>query len=307
MTDRKTVHVISATDNNYIQHLAVAFASLLAHLSREWTAKLYVIEGGLTKDNRERLTRTVERHRGELEFIAVRPEDYDNLALGTSLTHITAAAFYRINIPEVFRRDGVRRVIYLDCDLLVLDDISELWMTELQGRPLGAVRDLGGVHRLEDLSIPRAHQYFNSGVLLIDLDQWRERSLSRKVLQFAIDHPEKLHYHDQDALNAVLHAEWQSIDPKWNLQTNMLLKPSALEGGADAVKRAAIVHFTGSSKPWQFDNAHKYKRHYYKYLSLTDWNGYKPPKGVKLVLKRFAKFVLPPFAILLLNEALEWF
>lgn len=310
MSEQRILHVVSATDDNYAQHLTVVFVSLLLHLSKDWKVRLYVIEGGLASDARNKLIGTVARHGAEVEFIAVNPADYAGFCEDIPQTYITQASFYRLFIPELLCRGDVSRAIYLDCDVIVRDDLSKLWRTDLEGRPLGAVRDLGGIHRLKDLSLPSGSKYFNSGVLLLDLRQWKERGLSVRVAKYAEANAKRLTYHDQDALNAVLHGEWLELPPRWNTQTNMLHKhprdeEMAGSTAAEIAEDAAIIHFTGSSKPWHFDNTHRFKRLYYEYLALTDWRGYKPSLGLRIVLKRLAKLVLPPFVLALITETLE--
>jgi lipopolysaccharide biosynthesis glycosyltransferase len=191
----------------------------------------------------------------------------------------------------------VEKLIYLDCDLIVKDDISQLWDIPLFDYTIAAVSDIGGLFRLEDLNMPSTSAYFNSGVMMINLASWRKGGVTKAVLNYLIQNREKIHYHDQDGLNAILYNHWLSLPPNWNMQSNMLERNKSTWFSDEVLKEAArhpsIIHFTGPSKPWQYDNTHPYKNEYYKYLSMTVWNSYKPKKTFKIILKRVIKEVIP--------------
>jgi lipopolysaccharide biosynthesis glycosyltransferase len=161
--------------------------------------------------------------------------------------------YARLLIPRIFP-DTVSRVLYLDTDLLVLDDLGPLWETDLDGAVVGAVSDLffhtafvaDGLDpelmradpRYEGL--PRVRDYFNAGVLLIDVDRWREKRISEKALEYLTRYSESPHM-DQDALNFVCDNLWKKLDPRWNVQDH---RKRTVERGS------GIVHFVGVSKPW---------------------------------------------------------
>ncbi|WP_123041896.1 glycosyltransferase family 8 protein [Cohnella candidum] len=296
MDQDESIVIIGAADNCYAQHLAVAFVSVLANLACERRVRFYVADGELTADNRELLTRSVTRHGGEIEFLSVSRDAFNDLFIAKG-RHITQASYYRLVIPEMLRDRLIEKAVYLDCDLIVRDDISKLLDVPMEDCPIGAVEDLGGGFRRADLGMPDNAAYFNSGVLLIHLPKWREARITERVFRFVRENPHRMHYHDQDGLNAVLHGQWMALHPKWNVQRNMLGRIDAAgdkrEKFRQAVKQPSIVHFTGNSKPWHYDNAHPYKKEYYRYLSMTEWKHYKPAAGFRLILKRWARTMLP--------------
>ncbi|MBW5448339.1 glycosyltransferase family 8 protein [Cohnella sp. CFH 77786] len=296
MSELQTICIIGAADNLYAQHLAVAFVSLLVNLAPGWKCRFYVADGDITPENRLLLTRSVQRHGGEIKFLKVEREHFNDLFIAEG-RHITQASYYRLVIPEMLRDEPVEKVIYLDCDLIVRDDISQMLLVPIGDHPIGAVEDLGGAFRLADLCIPEGSAYFNSGVLLINLPKWRDEDVSNRVFRFVRENPHRMHYHDQDGLNAVLHGRWLHLHPKWNVQRNMFGRidapPDKIGMFKQAVKNPSIVHFTGNSKPWHYDNAHPYKKEYYRYLSLTEWKHFKPAFGLKLMFKKWARLLLP--------------
>ncbi|MBB6671689.1 glycosyltransferase family 8 protein [Cohnella nanjingensis] len=307
MIEIETISIVASTDNLYVQHLAVAFASLLVNLSQGFRARFFVIDGGIDEAERSRLEQTMHAFGAEVELIQVNQSAFSDLYIADG-RHITQATYYRLAIPELFRDREIDRVIYLDCDLLVVDDISELWQTDMKDHPIAAVEDLGGHERLADLFMPANAKYFNSGVLLIQIREWNRLRITHDVLCFLRENRHRLIYHDQDGLNAVLHDRWLELHPRWNVQRNMFGKEASALSGRDrervrlATRDPAVVHFTGTSKPWQFDNAHPRKRDYYRYLSMTEWRAFRPPVGPKLLLRRLIKGLLPEAVVAALSK-----
>lgn len=181
---------------------------------------------------------------------------------------ITRTAYARLFLGE-FLPEDVERVVYVDCDVMFERDIGELWSTDLAGYALGAVDN----RYWED---PKRHQdrlglttpsYFNSGVLLVDLAQWREEGVGARALAFARDAGERLTLHDQDALNGALHGGWKELPLHWN---TWVIHP---ELRADS---QAVFHFMGAPKPWHPDYGGPYGDKFFAYLDSTPYAGRRP-------------------------------
>ncbi|KAA6451135.1 glycosyltransferase family 8 protein [Bacillus swezeyi] len=268
-----TMHIISCTDNNYAQHLSVMFTSLLMNMDKTRKVKLYVIDGGIEQDNKKRLEETTLRFGVPITFLNVEKSQYDR-AIESS--HITKAAYYRISIPDLIQDQSVKRMIYIDCDALVLEDISKLWNKDIAPCYAAAVEDARQHERLKKMKISDEAKYFNSGIMIIDMEAWRKNNISKKVIDFIQNNGEEMFvFHDQDALNAILYHQWHELHPRWNAQTHIILKEktpaSLLDKKRYMETRAnpAIVHFCGGNKPWNSQTSHPFARHYFKYLQYT--------------------------------------
>ncbi|MGN9867046.1 glycosyltransferase family 8 protein [Bacillus swezeyi] len=268
-----TMHIISCTDNNYAQHLSVMFTSLLINMDKTQNIKLYVIDGGIEQDNKKRLEETTLRFGVPITFLNVEKSQYDR-AIESS--HITKAAYYRISIPDLIQDQSVKRMIYIDCDALVLEDISKLWNKDIAPCYAAAVEDAGQHERLKKMKISDEAKYFNSGIMIIDMEAWRKNNISKKVIDFIQNNGEEMFvFHDQDALNAILYHQWHELHPRWNAQTHIILKEktpaSLLDKKRYMETRAnpAIVHFCGGNKPWNSQTSHPFARLYFKYLQYT--------------------------------------
>lgn len=178
------------------------------------------------------------------EFVGTRP----------TFPHISKMTFARFLIPHIFS-NTVSRVLYLDADLLVLDDLGPLCEIDLEGAVLGGVLDSldmplkHGKPGFEEVlgKMPRVQYYFNAGVLLIDLERWRKERISEKALEYLTQHPQSP-FGDQDALNVACDGLWKRLDPRWNFHDHHYEKRLANMAPGE---RPGIVHFTTSLKPWK--------------------------------------------------------
>ncbi len=201
--------------------------------------------------------------------------------------HITKEAYLRFLAPEILPLE-VQRVIYLDCDLVVTDDIGKLWLADLGGKATGAVAECDwteatpGDMRLAELGIAPGQTYVNSGVLVMDLAKWRRDGLCRKVLDCARRLGAGAAYHDQDALNLALGGDIALLDRRWNVQTLMLgrqyrkLLPRDHEASQTARQAPGIVHFSTADKPWKFRSWTRRRALYFRYLDKTAWKAAVP-------------------------------
>jgi lipopolysaccharide biosynthesis glycosyltransferase len=171
--------------------------------------------------------------------------------------------FARLNIPEVLPAH-IKRALYIDTDVLILRDITELLLADLQGAPLGAVLDdmewnrSPGSKRTQD--VPDVESYFNAGVLLIDLAQWNQRGISERAYCFLEQNP-ATPFADQDALNVAFDGSWTMLDERWNFQRSR----DFLVGEANP----AIVHFITWDKPWNPSTRNRNAALYDRFRSRT--------------------------------------
>ncbi|ACL60704.1 glycosyltransferase family 8 protein [Methylobacterium nodulans] len=177
---------------------------------------------------------------------------------------ISAGTYARLLLPYLMPRRA--KVLYLDADLIVLDDVAPLWRTELGAAPVAAVRDPFCDNR-PAIGFSPDEPYFNAGVLLMNLAVWRREGLAERVAAHIDAHGASLKYFDQDALNVVLRGRARFVDPRWNFQPRMADATPADIACARAEfrrtrARPAIIHYTTPHKPWKDPFAIHYGRHY---------------------------------------------
>lgn len=277
------VHVLFCANRDYYRHAAVAAVSLAT--ATRAPVVVHVVTTDDCTDEAERLRRSLrpfahlrlETHRVERARVAGAFVD----------RYITGEAYLRFLAPELLP-ERVERVVYLDCDLVVLGDIATLAAAPLEGKAVGAVPEWAWSgpdteRRLAALGIPSGHRYVNSGVLVMDLARWRRDGLADRIFAYVAACGSRLAYHDQDALNAVLQDDIALVDPRWNLQPLMLgrfSRGSDPEGHRRAVaarRDPGIIHYTTARKPWLHRVSVRDRRLYFRFLARTDWRGQTPP------------------------------
>jgi lipopolysaccharide biosynthesis glycosyltransferase len=316
---KEEVVVVSASDNGYAMPLAVTIHSALANLAPDRRMLLYVLDGGMDDSHKERLLESWRDPRLSVQF--ARPD----LSLVRGLTvsgHISMAAYLRLLMPHVLP-GHVRRAIYLDADLIVRRDLGEMWDLDQAGSPCLATQDLAApcfnaatslpsfarckdrlaahtpIANYRELGLPEDGKYFNSGVLVVDLEMWRRERLADKMLGVLRDHQEHVLWWDQYALNVVLAGRWKEMDPRWNQNAQIHVYPnwqqSPLEREAFLRLRDDpwIVHFSSPSKPWHYFCEHPSTKDFHKYLKRTAWRDWKPAVPEDY-LRKWWKFHVTP-------------
>ena len=302
--NKDKINIVAIPNDSYVQHLAVTLQSLYSNTKSISDINMYILDSGISNENKNRLKSLASKFNTEFIFVPIESDvlKYEDVPLSG---HITKEAYYRIAIPEIFASYSIHKVIYLDCDLLVLDDIEKMWNINIDEKALGAVVDLGGEDRIIDLNIPDKSLYFNSGILIFNMDKWVEENISGKIMNYIKKNSDKLLLHDQDALNGVLYKDWYEISPHWNFQTSMLDYNilDDLKTKFDISKsNLGIVHFTGAIKPWHFNSLHPYKKLYFNYLSKTEWKDFKPEINLQLIIKKYAVKFLPKKMVELIRK-----
>ena len=279
------MEVLCAFDERYLQHTATMLCSLLEHNT---VSRIHLFYSSVDDEELAKLESFVAGYGSGIARYEMAPANFQDFRVDK---WASIAAYYRILAPRVLPAD-IDKILYLDSDIIVRKSLNELWQCDLSDQALAAVEDEGdGVQRAVGWW-PAGTRYFNSGVLLINLEFWRQNSVSERAINFIRDNPEKVTYWDQDALNAILVHRWIKLPTRWNFQ----------ETGKDP----AIVHFIGEEKPWHRSLKHPFKYEYHKYRVKTPWPQYKLAgrsslsrrlhgslRGVAGSLRKFARAMLP--------------
>ena len=210
------INIAFASDDNYAQHIAVVIASIMENTQD--AICFYIINDNISTEKIEKLKNTALNLKAKIEFIDVPQEKFNDLYLSG---HVSKAAYLRLALADILPNE-INKIIYLDVDLLVYDDIKKLWDIDLQNLSLAAVPDFGIMtskrlcrQKKQVLGLPVGKSYFNSGVLVINLKEWRKRNYTKQILEMI--HNNSFPHHDQDALNKLFMNKWKSLDLRWNI------------------------------------------------------------------------------------------
>lgn len=277
MADQQKINIVFASDDNYIQHATVAMMSIMQNSSRQNCLSCYILDDGVSISAKEKVYQTFRDTNVKVHFICADVKRLENLFVSGQLSR---AAYLRLQMAELLPAT-VERAIYLDCDLVVLKNIVELWNIDLQHHALGAVPDYGIMasgkdwpRKQRELGFEPDDVYFNSGMLLVDVAAWRKNGYGSKIIEAVKKH--NYQHHDQDALNVMFHKnwlplplQWNVIPPVWNLFLKILCKAKFRERAIQARREMAILHYAGGYKPWEYPETVSFNTHYYKYFRQT--------------------------------------
>lgn len=259
-----TIAIACSVDDRYVLPLVVMLDSLVETLRPPRRARLHLLHHGLSRGSLDAIAAVVETR-----VVDIPGACLDRLPRDGRLPPEAAAPLL---LPELLPAD-LARVLFLDADMLVLDDLGPLWTLDLAGRALAAAVDPAiplchsprGVPRAAAHGIPAHAPYFNAGVMLLDLDAWRGRGIADRAFRYVGDLGSRVDFLHQQALNATAWDDWKRLDQRWNVPAT---------GGrwfdatpAAAVAAPGIVHFAGRMKPWRMRIAGRFAAPYARALS----------------------------------------
>ena len=267
--------VVFSSDRSYVPHLATAVTSLL-ETHQSLVARVWVMTNASDSRPFLRFQEDVRKRYG-LKPRALHVDE-DRFRSVYVSGHVSWATYARFLLGELLPIDA-QTVLYLDSDLIVVGPLDGILdcstMASDDRRPIvrAVPRDSG--HHLEEFGF-RSDRYFNAGVLLVDLEQWRREGIQHQLFERAEKLFGKLHLWDQDVLNLVLEGRWSELPGHFN--------ETALE---TKTADARIVHFVGGTKPWMVGGHHPYRDDYRRYRSVTPFWPYVPEGLRKYLRKRF--------------------
>jgi len=275
---RRAIRVAIVTDRAYLPWCATSIVSC-AQATPDRDIRVHVLHPPeVSKGDQARLAKAADDHGAAVEFH--RFDEADVSMLPTKGPELGGrVSWVRLLLPDVL--PDLDRVVYLDADTLVVGSLGPLWDVALDDAPVAAVANVTHSDvrpHLVSLGIDEAAHYFNAGVLLVDLAQWRREGATDNLVQ-VVKSREGLSWFDQDALNLVFAGRWKSLHPRWNAMNSLWTWPDRAADifGAAALREATtdpgILHFEGPSlsKPWHYLCPHPWRSEYRSTLVRTPW------------------------------------
>ena len=203
----------------------------------------------------------------------------------TTKGHISRAAFMRLELARIF--PDLKRVLYLDSDLILTEDVRNIWDTDTRGKPLAAVRN-AGKSATERLGLTPSHVYFNSGVMIMDLEYYRRENVRERAYTWLQKNNESRAFHDQDALNVIYQDEVFELPYKYNMQAFLYrfffsFDKKEREKIIQGDRAKVVLHFSSGRKPWHQGDLHPHRKLFMKYYSGVETPA---PKSIVEFLKR---------------------
>lgn len=274
------VHVLLCSTKSYVAYCAVTLVSIFEN-NKHLNIHIHLITGDMEESDIDKLRNLSHIYNQSLSFYC--PQEFLLKSL-EGIGHYHISAYYRLLAPELLPT-VLNKVIYFDIDLIVRGSLENIWNSlDAVGDdsiPIVAARDVVRVYDYSRLHIDHTiHSYFNSGVMVINLNYWRKYNVMQNCIAYITKYPRRIIYADQDALNAVLCGLVKYIHPKYNCLTFYFAKKQYLTMKVwyndltfidEAVKDPVVIHFSGD-KPWFKGNDDlPYKKEWMNYLSMTEW------------------------------------
>ena len=297
------IAIVCGADDNYAMPLAVTVYSALANLKPGWSVELFIVDGGIQAEKKHRIERVVGTSSAPVNLRWAR---VDMNAIADLPTHewINTTTYLRLFIPDIVPAN-INKALYLDSDLQVERSITELWDQDLDGRALASVQAYGtptvsfplGIEKYKELGCPSDTPYFNAGVLLLNLDRWRNEKISDQVITYLREYREHVKMVDQEGLNAVLADGWKQLDLRWNVMSHLVnfddwpespFKEKVRPQREELMSEPYIYHFAGGSKPWQIGCNHPAQLQWIGYLWESGW--FTPAERVRWFGEWFARY-----------------
>jgi lipopolysaccharide biosynthesis glycosyltransferase len=251
-------HVVLSADRRYAVSVAVVLRSIQESQRRDAETIVTILSVDIpTRDQRLIAASAPDLAVRFIEIADVLPPDLPTTG------HLNRATYGRLLAVDSLA-GAVSRIVYLDSDLTVRDDLGFLFSVDLGGSPIAAVRSVlspqvanpAALGNWKDLGLAPTTPYFNAGVLVIDTMEWTRRRLGDAVAEYVVRHREHLINADQDGFNGVLAGDVAQLPLRWN-QEKALRGPSHLAYSFfppsevdEAISNPAVVHFNGDEKPW---------------------------------------------------------
>ena len=315
-------HITCSTDDNYLQHCVAMLCSLYEN-NKGVQMIVHLLVDNLSQKSRDVISSLSEQYGNKAVFYSMRPEMLENIHLNdiqfNGKNMYSIATYYRIFLPSLLPMN-IDRILYLDCDIIVLKNISELFTLNMEGFGVAAVKDASpydSYHR-HKMGLGLQHSAFCAGMMMINLDYWRKHDSQIKLLEYSTRKWDNVYMQDQDALNYVFRDAWLQLPYKWSKTPLSVVPIDKSQKWYDICEYAfnpCIYHYSAHIKPWL--NVWFPDRHYYwKYLKLSGFSNPKHEQANKTLklkiiistfrysINRYIRPFIPDFIELIIKDIL---
>ena len=261
----RIIPIFFAVDNGYIPFLAVALQSLIDNSSRKNTYIIKVLYTDITKENQEKIKK-YEQENVSIEFVDL---NYYIDGIKDKLytrDYYSKTTYFRLFIPELYPQYD--KVLYLDSDIVVLDDIANLFNVNIGDNLIAAAPDdvITTIEVFQNyvekvVGVNSSDRYFNAGILVMNLDELRKFKFQEKFI-YSLSMIRFTVAQDQDYLNRLCKGRVYLLDNVWD----------RMPIGGDVVPRdeLKIIHYNLAFKPWHFEDI-LYKEYFWEYAQKTEY------------------------------------
>jgi lipopolysaccharide biosynthesis glycosyltransferase len=267
------IPIVIVTDEHYVIHLAALLKSIEVNHKSGGKIAVYVIADGVKKSSQKKIHASVSPAMFSITWVKMEDTIPAGVKLPLDRTSYPVTIYLRLFIQYIVPAD-TQKALFLDVDMIVLDDVSNLYNHDLGDNVIAAVQDprlltfdndWGGIFNYKELGFSPDTKYFNTGLLIFDMPKWIAGNYAQAIIDCIDTNIKFANYPDQYGFNVVLANKWLELDTRWNYFAS------------GDIEKPFLVHFI-SRKPFysSYNYNPKYKELFYQYLKLTEWRNAKP-------------------------------
>lgn len=261
----KVVPIFFAIDDGYIPFFAVALQSLVDNSSKENIYEIKVLYTKISEENKKAIKK-YERDNIKIEFVDLNGYIEKFMDQLYTRDYYSKSTYFRLFIPELYPEYD--KVLYLDADIVILSDIADLYNTDMGDNLVAATTDeaVQNVKVFQEyvekvVGVADSKNYFNAGILLMNLDELRKFKFQEKFL-YLLKTVKYSVAQDQDYLNRLCKGRVKIVDGSWDKMPigGRILRKDELN----------LIHYNLVSKPWYFDGI-AYEEYFWEYAEKTEF------------------------------------
>lgn len=300
------LNILYQSDDAYAAYLGISLSSLLRSNRSCESICIYILDIGISENDKEKIRQTCSHFQRELVVIDCRDIENDLRSRGIPPYRNSYATYLKLCVWERLPHN-IRRLLYIDCDTVITGNLEPLFETDLGGCPLGMVPDALAYQYKRKLGFDSTEKYYNAGVILFQLENWRKQEWGHKMAEFlqSVD-ALPLGKHDQDIINVVFRKNIAEIPTRYNMQSIFCAADLdsfyAVYGNVLTISKeqlsvekenSAILHFLvfNGESPWNEDNGHPCRDAFNECKKRSLWADLEPSKKHLGLLYKTEKFL----------------
>ena len=269
--------IVACTDNGFVMPTGIMMISVCVN-NQDEEIVFHIVIDEVSPNNKKKLEDAISEFQGKsVVFYETKKIDTSAIPQKEDWHRLPLTTYYRLYLGMLLP-STIKKIIYIDGDMIVRRSLMPLWNLDMEGKAIAAASDTDFFceEYFKRLEYPKDMGYFNAGILVINLEYWRNKNLLSPFIDFMIQHKDKIKNYDQDVLNYVLRDCKINLPIKYNLQSGFLsteksFGPYYRTEIKAAIADPAVLHYTGGSKPWHCSCRHPYRSSFLKYKALSPW------------------------------------
>ncbi|MDF7327433.1 glycosyltransferase family 8 protein [Proteus mirabilis] len=246
----KNFNIAYSVDNNFIKYAIISIISIIKNDKEKY--HFHIFYSNISDDNLDKIKK-LELEGCALTLYKINVNIFKNMQVKENLP---ISMYFRLIIPQVLH-PFINKVLYLDADIICINKLSDVFSYNLKNKIAGVINHVYIDPYVSSLSLNNTEYYFNSGVMLINTEEWKSNKILEKFLIKINESNYK--YPDQDVLNILLETKILYLDGKYNRFIENVRKND----------NTTLIHYTGTPKPWKawYNN----DDFFYRYFIISPW------------------------------------